>query len=157
MNMKVMRGFVGVAVVLFVAILLVSRNHPMMSEKSPALTVQKTRQKDFGFKMKVDECFTSEGKDYYIVDIDNNSTYVTADAKQYYVGPHPITEGQLAKMPASEMDKKSGINKVNCSDLEKKYSAEAQAVEDKKAADEAVRVAAETKVKPTKKSSKKSK
>lgn len=114
-------GIVAVLGGLIVLGTVLSKKHGAKTEKAPSFTVEQTRKKDYGFKLKIDDCVSESQKDLIVVDVDNSNTYVLADAKQYFQGPHPITEDQLVKISAAELDQKQDVVKVSCADLEQKY------------------------------------
>ena len=125
-NKSLLLVVVGLAVVIG-AIVLSNKQSQKATltevKPQPTFTVQETRKKNFGFKLNIDDCFTKDKKDYIVVDVDDEKTYVVASAKQYYSGPYPITETQLEKIDAKDLDSKDVVVKKQCSEMETKYTA----------------------------------
>lgn len=92
------------------------------SIKLETFKISNVRKKDHGFNFKIDDCLTSDDKDYIVIDIDQKNMYVFANAEQYYNGPFPITEKTLIKENALLFDKKKNNKNVSCNELSKKYS-----------------------------------
>ena len=121
METKTLRGFIGVGLIVACSLLYISNKHRHGSDSSTNTSSRKT---DFGFKYKVNNCVSEGDKTMVLVDVDNNSTYVFADAKQYYAGTKTITENELIKISALEFDKKQDVSLLECRDLLDRYASE---------------------------------
>lgn len=124
MKKKVLAVLVLIAVVGSGVLLLKNQKKAQPQIKvsdKPVFTIQESRKVDLGFKLKLDECFEQDQKQYILVDVDNNDTYVLAEAKQYFVGPHPIKEEELIKKNIKEYDQLS-VSKLDCALLEQKLT-----------------------------------
>lgn len=120
MNKKMLIGL-SLSIIVLATGVFVLKNKKQGTEikvsNKPVFTIQETRQRDLGFKLKLDECIQEGQNKFILVDVDNNETYVFANTKQYFAGPHPIKEEELIKKSIKEFDNLV-ISKLDCAKLE---------------------------------------
>lgn len=90
--------------------------------KTPPVLQTKKRVLDHGVKLKINDCVEISSQEMIVIDIEEKQTYILADAKQFYVGPFPITESMLKKIAVKDVDS-TEISKLECRELEAKYFA----------------------------------
>lgn len=128
------RVLVSVAVALIVIgglSMLLSRKVAKQADDVPTpstFVVQEGRKLDFGLKYKVNDCLSEGGAEWLVVDVDDDTTYVLAPARRFYMGPHPLLDEDLRKVAATELDAKES-SKQSCGDLELRYRAEQPAAQ----------------------------